>query len=409
MSKLLRLSLLLTTLMVSIAQSTAYAETSKNNFLVLSDPHLDYASTNSMEINPSMLSIFNDLDQNTFENIVAEVDHQIKTGVIPQPKFVLVLGDIVGHIRSDSASVLQSESAIFRKLRETFPATPILYTFGNNDSFAVNYGAFTDTNNPNNNPYAVAMREGWFDGFLSTGSWCDQASTMFPCLTSEDKVNGYYSAKIENKFRLISLNSVMFSPRRSGVTAEDTAKQFQWLDSQLAEAKRNGEMALITMHIPPGNNVYNHSSFWNTEDLAKFLTLVKKYHDNIAGIIGAHTHAEEVKIIKEGNNILAGVYLNPAMSTSHGNAPAVKSFDYDQVQNHWTLTNYQTFGFSLQNNALTLSPLYSANSYYCSPQTPDLKQCLNGVTIDKMKKYFTAGNKNFAGVIKSPEDLLITQ
>jgi sphingomyelin phosphodiesterase acid-like 3 len=80
------------------------------------------------------------------------------------------------------------------------------------------------------------------------------------------------------------------------------------------------------MHIPPGKNVYDNSSFWLPKEEAIFFKIISRYHDRIIGILVAHTHAEELKIIKDvSNKNINGVYFTAA-STTHGNAPSVKIF-----------------------------------------------------------------------------------
>lgn len=393
-----------------IAYADGFASNTSNNFLIITDVHVDHSSNHVMEIDPSIQTKLNDLDEPSFKKLVAEVEHQIKAGLIAQPKFILLLGDLVGHIRTSPESAPESENDVFKLLHSTFPSTPILYTFGNNDSLKINYGPFFDPNGNTveHSPYDVAIHRGqWRDGFLSTGIQCDNTTNTFPCLITEDKVNGYYSAYVEPKLRLIAVNSVMFSPRRSGITAQDVKNQLQWLNDQLAQVKNANEVALITMHVSPGNNVFDHSNFWVAEDNQAFLQVISAYQNNIIGLLAAHTHTDELKVIKNAaGDILTGVYLSPALSTSHGNAPAVRTFYYEENKGRWAISNYETYAFSDRNNSF--QKLYNYQHYYCQFPTHDLTRCLDQVNADKMAKYFTAGNVNYAGVIDFPNDIFIS-
>ena len=395
----------------SVASGQGFSDNKTNNFLVFTDIHLDYTAKRSMDIQPSGQNIFNDLDPSTFEKLVAQVDRNIKSGVIATPKFILLMGDLVGHIRSAPDSALQSESAVFNLLKKTFPSTPIFYTFGNNDSLKVNYGPFTDpsTHDRVNSPYEVAVTHaGWLDGFLSTGMDCVKNNNTYPCMLTEDKTNGYYAAYLEPKLRLISINTVMFSPRYVQTNEQDTTNQLKWLEAQLAEARQKEESVMMTMHVPPGYNIYDHMSFWGNKEKEGFLAIVSTYQDTIIGMLASHTHYDELKVVKDKfNKPIAGVYLTAALSTMHGNAPSVKTFYYGADRGRWTLTNYDAFGFSVLNNNLVFNKLYDYRQYYCDARSSELTQCLSQVTAEKIKKYFSAGNPNFSGKLESPEDVFL--
>jgi sphingomyelin phosphodiesterase acid-like 3 len=381
----------------------------KNNFLVIADIHLNQASSHVMEISPSKNNNENDLDQLTFEKLITDVNKNIKNGLVPKPNVIIMLGDILGHVRS-SDNILKNESAVFNVLKTNFPSTPIFYTFGNNDSLVADYGPFKNADSPDEykSPYDVAkLTAGWSNGFLSTGTLCENTKNIFPCIITEDTTNGYYSAYLKSSLRLLSLNSVLFSPRRTLVSEEDAMKQLQWFEEQLKLASQNQESVLITMHIPPGNNVYDHSHFWLPEEQTVFLKIVKKYQHTIIGLLGAHTHAEELKIIRDvSNKKMNGVYFVAGLSTSHGNQPSVKTFYFSRHRGQWLLSNYETFQFSIENSNVLLSKLYDYKNYYCEPQEKkSLFRCLNKLTADKMKKYFSVGNQNYSGTMNSPEDI----
>ena len=391
-------------------ESSAALRKNEPNFLVLSDIHLNQASLHTMDISPSKNSINNDLDQPTFEKLILEVGKNIKNGTVPQPNFIIILGDILGHMRFSSNSILNSESTVFTMLKNTFPHTPIFYTFGNNDSLKANYGPFKDWNPSSQykSPYEVAkFKGGWADGFLSTGTFCIQKKNNFPCIIIEDTTNGYYSAYLNTQLRLISLNSVLFSPKRRQIPEQAAMDQLHWFETQLKIAKASQESVLIIMHIPLGNNVYDHSNFWLPKEQTVFLKIIADYQQTIIGLLAAHTHAEELKIIKDSSKKnITGIYLSAALSTSHGNEPSIKTFYFSNSRSRWSLSNYTTFHFSLDNSHLIFNKLYDYRHYYCNPHAKNgLFPCLDNITAENMKKNFSAGNKNYNGIMKSPEDI----
>ena len=387
-------------------------EKSTTNFLVITDIHLDQSAWFTMTINPSTPNPFNDLDPVTFDKLITEVANSIKNNTIAQPQFILLLGDISGHSRWHSDTVVNNESAVFNQLKTKFPHTPIFYVFGNNDSLLTNYGPFNDPLHPRHNksPYDIAKSKGqWRDGFLSTGAHCKAKQTVLPCLITEDAVNGYYAAYLNTKLRLIALNSVLFSVKRSKISESAATNELQWLATQLATAEEKHESILLAMHIPPGNNSYDHSNFWFATEEAAFLKLIKTHQHNLIGLLAGHTHAEELKILTASpNQIITGLYFTAALSTSHGNAPSVKTFYLSKEDEEWRFSDYKTFNFLQSDSKLTLNTLYKYKNYYCDPDQLSVSTCLNKVTAAKMARYFSAGNPNFAGVIGSPDDIHLT-
>src|SRR3990167_5400324 len=405
----LHLLFVLVVLLLAPSLANASLKPIESNFLVFNDIHLDQSDWLPMTINPSIPNPLNDLDQGRFETMLSLINTNIKNGIVPKPQFILILGDISGHARVIPDSAIKNESVVFSKLKAHFEHTPIFYIFGNNDSLKANYGPFYDRtlSGRDKSPYDVAIsHSGWLDGFLSTGAHCKPKHSRYPCLISEDPVNGYYSAYLHNKLRLIALNSVLFAEIRGPITKNAETDQLQWLSAQLESAKINHESVLIAMHIPPGNNAYDHSSFWFPREQANFLKSVKIYRHTIIGLLAAHTHAEELKVIKASpHQIIGGLYITAALSTSHGNAPAIKTFYFSKRNGQWLLSNYQTFNFLQTNGKLTLNKLYDYQRYYCNHHETNVTACLDQISIAKMKKYYSAGNPNFDGIIGSPNDI----
>ena len=67
------------------------------NFLIITDIHLNDKTAHSMAIEPLGYNPHNDLDHKTFVKLLNTIKQGIKTRTIPKPKFVLILGDIIGH------------------------------------------------------------------------------------------------------------------------------------------------------------------------------------------------------------------------------------------------------------------------------------------------------------------------
>ena len=240
----------------------------------------------------------------------------------------------------------------FSLLKETFNYTPIFYLFGNNDSLTEDYGLFTTYKNNKKNkristsPYTIALANNWRNGFLSTGRWCYKQNRS-PCLVTSNDNDGYYVAYIDKKFRLIALNSVLFvASQNSDVFKQKAQQELTWFAEQMEIAHNNKESVLIALHIPVGNNIFDHEPFWHHAYKQAFVKIVNQYKENIVGILAAHTHVEEFKIIQEqqkkptqpesggngktnpNNKNMKNTNLmifTAGLSTSHGNLPGVKN------------------------------------------------------------------------------------
>lgn len=207
----------------------------QENFLVITDIHLSSISKHVMDINPSKGKLENDLDLVSFKKLLKILNENIKKGNISQPKFILCLGDLVGHLRTTTKGVIHDEIIVFNVLKKNFPKVPIFYVFGNKDSLAIDYGPFSVINLPKKDvsPYEIAQsRASWKNGFLSSSKICqsDRKETNFPCLLQIEKTQGYYSAYLAPKLRLIALNSVLFSVLRKQVQSKTPQNNYNGLN-----------------------------------------------------------------------------------------------------------------------------------------------------------------------------------
>lgn len=382
------------------------------HFLVISDVHLNKDSFQSMNWRPDKSSIFDNTDQKNFDYFMNTIAEQIKTGQIPKPKFLLYLGDMVGHLRFGKQFVWKNQVAVLSKFTQTFPDIPIFYTFGNNDAYSKNYGSFTsyDLSGQIKNPLDAAKFTGkWHNGFISMGAKrCGLQPPQFPCVLTQNQTEGYYSAYIAPKLRLINLNTVMFSRHHSTLLTTAEA-QLAWLEQQLQAAQLQHESVIIAMHIPIGKNVYNDDYFLEPPFNQRLIKLIRRYHASIMGVLAAHTHMDEIKIIMDkASHPLAGIYLIPALSTSHGNAPAIRSYSYALLDDQWQFIDYTTYYFIKDKvGHRSLQKLYSFRDIYCTNSQRRMTDCLFQVNPLLMGKYYTAGNDKVNAPINFPENIFI--
>src|SRR3990167_3118990 len=182
-----------------------------------------------------------------------------KTAEVTHPRFVVVLGDFLGHdfrahydfYSSDKTQqgyqsfVKKTLEFLTQKIAMTFPTIDIYTAVGNNDSYQDDY--FSD---PNGN---------FFNDMASTWSHLIKNKNNQRTMKKEFPAGGYYAIDFpsESRFRLIVLNSVLFSNKSQGTSVDIAAEQeLNWLHDELQSVRRQHQIALIAMHIPAGVDVF---------------------------------------------------------------------------------------------------------------------------------------------------------
>lgn len=393
----MKLQTLVSIVLVIFSLLIPQAFSKKIKFLTISDIHLNHQQTHKMEMAPSGYNATNDMDNQTFGQLSSLIRRNVGAQkLISKPEFILYLGDIVGHKRASNPTrfVQDNTKKALAGLQSMFPDTPIINVFGNNDSFEKNYGAFFSDGL---SPYKVALQSGFKNGFLSTGIKCHlKGKSDFPCIQSQNDKHGFFTIKLGDTLILIGLNSVMFSPKHVA-PLEHIQLQMEYLKKQLKHAKKENTSVLIAMHIPVGNNVYDGSGFWNKSYQEQFLKIMHDYYKQIKGILAAHTHMDEFKIIRMPENQNMGEYLTAGLSTAHGNFPSIKVFTMNDSGQKWSISNYSTYQIHQIKSQLHIDKYYDFVGAYCKnrPDVIDINTCLSHITFNDILSRYTVNNPNY--------------
>ncbi len=383
-----------------------------NNFLIVTDLHVNSSKTDRMQLCPFDATRSNDLDAVTMDIFLKSITNGICMGQIATPDFVIFLGDIVRHERGGASNSIADEYCVFKALLKTFPQIPIFYVYGNHDSLFNVWGPIVDPNivGSNCSPYNIAMNTGWSNGFLSTGNiYTHSDSNAFPCIINYSPSNGYYSAYLQKNLRLVAVNSVTFTPQRLGVTEQDAQNELDWLAGELAAAAAGDESVLIALHVPFGRYLTSNENYWLAGDQQRFLSIFRNYKNIIIGVLAGHTHTEEMRILVEEQKSVNGEYYTAALSTASGNSPAFRTVYYSMTNSMWVLNDAETFNFAngAHEDDPLMQSLYQFRPYYGPAVAPSMIACLSNVTANKIDMYFTAGNTNFTIPITHPSNLYI--
>lgn len=186
---------------------------------------------------------------------------------------------------------------------------------------------------------------------------------------------GYYSvplpAPLENT-RLLIVDDTFMSRKYTSCSGKaDTGgadAQIAWLRAQLAEARQSKRYVWVMGHIPPGIDPYSTAvkmrnvcggsapeMFLSSDELPELLA---GYGDVIQLVLFAHTHMDEMRILKPEDPAASSasqgvaVKLVPSISPINGNAP---SFTVAAIEPMTAaLTNYRVFVASAPTGADTV-------------------------------------------------------
>jgi sphingomyelin phosphodiesterase acid-like 3 len=260
-------------------------------------------------------------------------------------RFVTVSGDLIAHgFDCKFAAVFPHAAAgdyrafvektldfVMEEVDGTFPGVPVYWALGNNDSDCGDYKL--DANS---------------DFLAAVGK---DATKTLPAderkgAEATFAAGGYYSVRLPEPVRnarLLVLDDLFMSTKYAtcGGKADpaEAETQLAWLAQQLAEARRNNQKVWLMAHIPPG--VDGHASaaridqvcgakgpkmFLGSEKIAEVL---EENSDVVELAIFAHTHMDEVRILKAENGT-SGVAAGPgvavkmvsSISPINGNAPS---------------------------------------------------------------------------------------
>ena len=231
-----------------------------------------------------------------------------------------------------SAFAQKTIAFIALRLHQTFPGTPVYFALGNNDSNCKDY------------------REDVDSGFLHAAAESFAADALnaanSAAIMSQFPHAGDYSvtlpAPIKNT-RLIVLQDLFESRHYAGCngnTSDGPAReQIAWLRAQLTAARAAQQNVWVMAHIPPGVDAYatvtslhevcgSHppTLFLNSSDLANVLT---SFPDVIRLALFAHTHMDELRLLRSSSGAAVAAKLVPSISPVDGNDPAFTVAEVD--------------------------------------------------------------------------------
>ena len=291
------------------------------------------------------------------------------------------------------------------QVRERFASVPVMFTLGNNDSYAGDYllvpgGAF------------LADTADAFYNTLLLG-WADR-NDYFSTYTA----GGYFVAESPDaKVRFVCVNSVLFSKNRTDGCADSgnnaATTQLAWLEKVLEKAHADNKKVFIVTHIPTGMSVYSTvqdymdasgkisgaAVFWKESCESRFLEICRKYESVIETLFSGHTHMDEYRLMLDHDDeAYKPIIVTSAVSPQFGNNPAFKVLTLREED--WEPLDYRSISCDLNMS----SPDFS--TYYVFSEAYSLKTPLEESLVDlfpKMKDN-ESDRKNYARFYYSGHD-----
>ncbi len=333
-----------------------------------------------------------------------------------RPAFAIYVGDLPSHCwnrpLTDLSTPLDGLATIVGGKLKLF------YVPGNNDSIAGDYRAFTTGTQT-----VLSLSEPWQSGPVLNAASGDIIDTG-------NLPKGYYSAYAIQKsaaapaLRMIVLNTTMFTAEygrnEPAMVQADSNNQLEWLNAQLQDVRKNGERAILAMHVPPGTDgsaadgdpvktMWDAGlSYTGTGPALRqgwiqgtYLALVAAYAPEIVGTLSSHTHYNEIRRLRDCSTALPalGAFIEldlaiPSITTDHGNRPAMKTISFGTTY-EWTenTTWYalDPLGKNWTTRRGTVKPLsFDSDNYPCSKCKPGDTLQRRIATLDKATRIGTS-------------------
>ncbi|KAJ6255559.1 sphingomyelin phosphodiesterase [Anaeramoeba flamelloides] len=263
----------------------------------------------------------------------------------PNPDFILFSGDLFGHKDTTSFALLKVFEKTIVTIKKHFPNIPLIYSLGNTDLW------------PRNN-FSSETHEDYLT---------EISTIMSDDFDDEQKKTwnkyGYYSTIIQNKLRVVTLNTIIYyvNNKLTKGLGGDVYGQLAWLKNQVKLAKENDQMVIVHGHVPAGIRKNGYSSYkthFNNYVVDKFNSIESEYPGIIKLYVFGHKHRDTLRITHAGTPMLCA----PSFSFYYNvNSALARHFQYDL--NNKVFTSYQNYWSDLneanEDEKIIWKPLYN--------------------------------------------------
>ncbi|EGD73688.1 hypothetical protein PTSG_05396 [Salpingoeca rosetta] len=354
----------------------------EGKFIWLSDLHVDpyYGTSDAFGgcTSPQQSPVLGAFGCDSPWALVQQAIAQAKA-TLPDPDFVLVTGDFSRHDNDKVPQPFEMLHALMHNVSEllstTFPGTHTLHaplteahaevaiSLGNNDVIP---DYFLDTTKPDSKLLSLVA-----DAFNST---------LTPSELASVRKGGYLMRAVSDTLRLISLNTVIYSPYHvpDSASAHDPLGQFEWLKQQLRDARQANAAVYIVGHIPPTLGSYDKKQNWRTDRITQYNMLLSEFEDVVKAQLFGHLHSDEFRIPHEAARVVP-LLIAPSVTPVYRNNPSLRIVTYDRGSG--TIVDHHTRYVDVHHPEYGWRDLYSFASQY---GVSDLTAKSLNATVTKM-------------------------
>jgi len=293
-----------------------------------------------------------DLPSRTFTAMVEQIANQ---GDID---YLIYTGDAPAHdvwLQTKEKN-LEHQLFVLDTFAALMPEVPVYLTLGNHEGFPVN--AFPTDDQENSIVSGAWLYEG-----LASHQWADN---LLPEEKERFRRNGFYSALVKPKLRIISINNNFCVGMNFFMMLDfsDPADQLAWLVQQLGLSEEAGEAVHILAHHPPSSCLPG----WARE----YTRIINRFESTVVAQFHGHTHDDWFLVFhNETGHPSTNAFVAPSVTTYTDNNPEYRiyevvgdadlpSFGFVADHHTWTFDLSQVNGEEA--DSPVWRPLYSAST-----------------------------------------------
>ena len=275
-----------------------------------------------------------DLPHWTFKHVLEHIKSEHGDDI----EYIMLTGDYPAHdvwLQSRDGN-LQHSKKVMDLLKEVFPATLVLPSVGNHESFPCNNYPTSSVSGYDNPGWLYQTLGEYFAPWLS-----ESALEVF-------KMDGFYSIDINNELRIIAINSNMCLNYNFFLNLgwEDPASELTWLAEELLAAEIAGKKVHIISHVPTGSS--GCLGAWSRE----FSKIVNRFEGTVRAQFYGHTHSDEFQIFYDpaDSSRATGIsFITPSVTPRGNQNPAYRIYTMDAGYEgaSYRMLDHETYVFNL--------------------------------------------------------------
>ena len=205
---------------------------------------------------------------------------------------------------------------------------------------------------------------------------------------------GYFSMLHKNtNLRIVSLNCLICDTMNFHLIGDSfqVARMFKWLENVLNEAEKNNEKVYLLDHIPLRGSQHTYDC------TMRLKILIERYQNIISGLISAHTHRDEINLIREytnPNQYSIINYIGPGLSTYTKCWPSYRIY-YADTETKF-INDFIQMRLDLDETNKNNKPIwfvsYQGTKYYNVTKMDDYETISNANIDETFAKHFLTDN-----------------